>query len=158
MGGAVAAGAVALALATALPPSLANLSSEVSDGTTPVPIGGHAEVIVPADWIITRDGSEALTVRTPDGVLHATLVAMREDAAAAVDGTEGVDGVTRSEQLASGMTAVHADLADGGLVAAVEAPEGRECVQVVVEFRAADADDLAVYRPAVGDLLEGIRA
>lgn len=156
IGGVLAAGAVAFALMTALPPTLANLNTEVADGATAVPIAGDAAVVVPADWILTR-GSDAVTVRTPDGMLHATLNVVEGDAADIVADVTGSSKNARSEVLASGMTAVHADVEHPGMVAAVESPDGRRSVRVTVEFRLADEAEVVDYRPAVAELLEGIR-
>ncbi|MCP2635272.1 hypothetical protein K0817_001660 [Microbacterium sp. HD4P20] len=155
LGAALAATGVVVAAMTALPPSLENLSSEVSDGVTAVPIGDGAEVVVPADWILTGEGGGNVAVRTPDGVLTARLETVERDAAEIIAETPDVEGAARSELLASGMSATHADLADGGVVAVVAGPEGGDAVLVVVEV---GADDAAEYRPAIADLLEGIRA
>lgn len=154
LGGVLAAAAIALAAAAALPPSLENLASEISDGVTPVPIADGAEVVVPAEWIVVRQSGEGVVVRTPDGALQARLDTVEQDAAAVVAATPGVEGAARSEQLGSGMDATHADRADGGIVAAVRASDGGNVVRVVAEVRGADT---AAYRPAVAELLEGIR-
>lgn len=154
-GAALATTAIVIAAMTALPPSLENLASEVSDGRTAVPIGNGADVVVPADWILTRDGADGVAVRTPDGVLSARLEPVRQDAATVIAQMPGVEGVTRSERLASGMTATHADLAGGGYVAVVEGPEIGENVRVIIEMR---GSDIAAYRAAIADLVEGIRA
>lgn len=161
LGGALTVAFVALAAAAAVPPSLANLASEVSDGITPVAIAERAEVVVPADWIVIRDGADALSVRTPDGALHARLDVVTADAdaaaAALVAGDEHAGGPARSETLASGMTVVHVDTPDG-MLAAVSNHLGAESVRVRVTMADGEAESLAAYRPAVGDLLEGIRA
>ncbi len=157
LGGALTVAFVALAAAAAVPPSLANLASEVSDGITPVAIADRAEVVVPADWIVIRDGADALSVRTPDGALHARLDVVTADAAAVVAGDEHAGGPARSETLASGMTVVHVDTPDG-MLAAVSNHLGAESVRVRVTMADGEAESLAAYRPAVGDLLEGIRA
>lgn len=155
LGAALVTTAIVIAAMTALPPSLENLASEVSDGRTAVPIGKGADVVVPADWILTRDGADSVDVRTPDGVLSARLEPVRQNAATVIAQMPGVEGVTRSEQLASGMTVTHAALAGGGYVAVVEDPETGESVRVVVEMR---ASDITAYRAAIAYLLEGIRA
>jgi hypothetical protein len=154
VGAALAVGAIVLALTTALPPSLENLASEVADGDTTIAVADGAEVVVPADWIVTRS-SDAVTVRTPDGGLRALLDVVDEDAASVLAATPGIDGATRSEHLASGLTAFHADLSDGGIVAVVGSVDGGDSVRVVIEL--GTAADISAYRPAVGDLLEGIR-
>jgi hypothetical protein len=155
LGGVLAAAVIALAAATAIPPSMANLSSEVSDGRTPVPLAGGAAVVVPADWIVVREGADAVSVRTPDGALQALLDVVAEDADSVISADELVDGPARSEVLASGMTAVHADI-PRGVLAAVSLPGGADAVRVRVTF--GGGGDLARYRPAIGDLLEGVRA
>lgn len=153
LAGVLVAVAVSFAAAAAVPPMLANLSTEVSDGRAPTSIG-PAPVVVPADWLITRESADAVIVRTPDGALRARLDAVTGDPAATVAGTDGA-GPVRTEQLASGLTAVHADLDDGGLVAVVGPAGGGASVRVVAELPA--PDDAAGYRAAVGDLLEGVR-
>lgn len=153
-GAALATAGIVVAGMTALPPSLENLASEVSDGHTAVPVGNSADVVVPADWILTRDGADAVAVRTPDGVLRARLESVPHGAATGLAGSPGVEGATRSELLASGMKATHADVAGGGYVALVEDPETGENVRVVIEVR---GSDLSAYRAAIGHLLEGIR-
>ena len=154
LGAALATAGIAAAVMTAAPPVLENLASEVADGATPVPIGNDAEVVVPADWIVTGHAGDAVAVRTPDGVLRAQLeAAADEDATAILSETPGVQGTARSELLASGMNAVHADLEDGGYVAVVEGPDGAN-VRVLFEVR---GGDIATYRPAIAHLLEGIR-
>ncbi|NLP84112.1 hypothetical protein HF576_09635 [Microbacterium sp. CFH 90308] len=140
-------------MTTALPPVLENLASDVADGVTAVPVGDEAEVVVPADWIVTTHEGDAVAVRTPDGVLRAQLEAADEDAAAILSATPGVQGAARTEQLASGMSAMHAGLEDGGYVAVVAGPDGAN-VRVVIEVR---GGDISAYRPAIAHLLEGIR-
>jgi autotransporter adhesin len=153
-GAALAAAGIVAAVTAALPPVLENLASKVADGVTAVSIGDDAEVVVPADWIVSTHAGDAVAVRTPDGVLRAQLEAVDEDATAIISETPGVEGAPRSEQLASGMSAVHAGLEDGGYVAVVGGPHGAN-VRVVIEVR---GGDFAAYRPAIAHLLEGIRA
>ena len=69
--------AVAVAAFVAVPPTIANLSSEVSDGSDPTDLG-DASVVVPADWVVTRHSEDAITVRTPDGALRASLESVDE--------------------------------------------------------------------------------
>lgn len=153
LGAALATAGIVAAVMTALPPVLENLASEVADGVTAVPIGDDAEVVVPADWIVATHAGDEVSVRTPDGVLRAQLEAADEDATAIFSATAGAQGEARSEQLASGMSTVHADLADGGYVAVVTGPDGAN-VRVVIEVR---GGAIAAYRPAIAHLLEGIR-
>jgi len=152
--GALIVAAVGVATAVALPPSLSNLASEVSDGVTATAVG-DASVVVPADWIITRESDDAISVTTPDGVLRARLDVVSETPAETVERSPASSAL-RTEMLASGLTAVHADFDDGGLVAGVGSPDARPSVRVVVEVRA--AHDAAQYRAAIGELLEGVRA
>lgn len=151
---AVVLAAVAVAAIVAVPPTLANLSTEVSDGREPTDLG-DASVVVPADWVVTRDSEDAITVRTPDGALRASLESVDEKPADAV--ADAAAGTPRSELLASGLAVVHVDLDDGGVVAGVGEPDAAPSVRVVVEVRPADGDEPAAYRTAIGDLLEGIR-
>ncbi|WP_374977283.1 hypothetical protein ACEYYH_05650 [Microbacterium trichothecenolyticum] len=147
--------AIAAAALVAVPPTIANLASEVSDGRAPTDLG-DAAVVVPADWVVTRDSEDAITVRTPDGALRASLESIDESPADAVAVAAG-GGAVRAEVLASGLTAVHVDLDDGGVVAGVGEPDAAPSVRVVVEVRPAEGDEPAAYRTAIGDLLEGIR-
>lgn len=150
--------AIAAAALVAVPPTIANLASEVSDGRAPTDLG-DAAVVVPADWVVTRDSEDAITVRTPDGALRASLESIDESPADAVaaDAVAAGGGAVRAEVLASGLTAVHVDLDDGGVVAGVGEPDAAPSVRVVVEVRPAEGDEPAAYRTAIGDLLEGIR-
>ncbi|WP_109210986.1 MULTISPECIES: hypothetical protein [Microbacterium] len=147
--------AVGVAAAVAVPPAVANLVSEVSDGTSATGLG-DASVVVSAEWVVTRDAADAITVRTPDGVRRATLESVDETPAAAVLAATAGSG-PRSELLASGLVAVHVDLDDGGIVAGVGDPDAAPSVRVVVEVRPPDGGAPSAYRTAVGDLLEGIR-
>ena len=152
--GAVAAAVLILvAVLVAVPPVATNLSSEVSDGATAVPIGdGPASVVVPEGWVVQRDGA-AVIARTPDGGMTARLEAAEGDAAEELrrllESSDGDPGTIRAETLASGLQAVHADA--GGAVYAVIDVGGGDLVTVVAE---ADGD----YRAALGQLLEGVRS
>lgn len=146
--------AVAVAALVAVPPTIANLSSEVSDGRAPTDLGGSS-VVVPAEWVVTRNSDDAITVRTPDGALRASLESVDEKPGDVVAGT--AEGAARSELLASGLTAVHVDRDDGGVVAGVGEPDAAPSVRVIVEVRPPDGGVPAAYRTAIGDLLEGIR-
>jgi hypothetical protein len=149
--------AIAAAAVVAVPPTIANLASEVSDGRAPTDLGDSA-VVVPADWVVTRDSEDAITVRTPDGALRASLESIDASPADAVAvAVADAAGAVRAEVLASGLTAVHVDLDDGGVVAGVGEPDGAPSVRVIVEVRPAEGDEPAAYRAAIGDLLEGIR-
>lgn len=152
--GLIALIAVVFAAWVAVPPSLANLSSEVSDGVSETELGAAA-VVVPADWIVTRESADAVTVRTPDGVLHARLEAVDATPSEIVVAA-APSSLERTELLASGLTAVHADV-PGGLVAGVGAAEAPPSVRVTVRFVDREADSDA-YRAAIGELLEGIRS
>ncbi|MBW9110559.1 hypothetical protein [Microbacterium ureisolvens] len=146
--------AVAVAAIVAVPPTVANLSSEVSDGREPTDLG-DASVVVPADWVVTRDSEHAITVRTPDGALRAEVESVDESPADVV--ARAAAGTPRSELLASGLTALHVDLDDGGVVAGVGEPDAAPSVRVVVEVRPPEGGEPAAYRSAIGDLLEGVR-
>lgn len=150
----IALAAVAFAASVAVPPSLRNLASEVSDGRTEIEIG-EAAVVVPADWIVTRESTEALSVRTPDGVLRARLEAVDASPGEIVE-TAAPSLPHRRELLASGLTVIHADVEDG-LIAGVGSPEAAPSVRVDVEVVAPEGGASA-YRAAIGDLLEGIRS
>ncbi len=155
--GAVATVALILVAAlVAVPPMATNLSSEVSNGATAVPIGdGPASVVVPEGWVVQRDGA-AVIARTPDGGMTVRLEAAEGDAAeelrvlleaAEADGADV--GTIRAETLASGLRAVHTDA--GGAVYAVIDVGGGDLVTVVAT---SDSD----YRAALGQLLEGVRS
>jgi hypothetical protein len=146
---------VAVAAAVAVPPVIANLSSEVSDGETETALGEVA-VVVPADWLITRDSAGAITVRSPDGALRARLDALDETPAAIVAAAEA-RGPQRTELLASGLTAVHADLDGDRLVAGVGETDAAPSVRVVAVVSVPEGASPTDYRAAIGDLIEGIR-
>lgn len=143
--------AVAFAAYVAVPPSIANLASEVADGRAETPVGGAA-VVAPSDWIVTRESTDAVTVRSPDGVLRARLDVV-DASPGAIVATAAASSPPRTEVLASGLTAVHADL-EGGLIAGVGTADAAPSVRVTVEVAGTDVD---AYRAAIGDLLEGIR-
>src|SRR5690606_39915925 len=64
-----------VALVVVWPPVASNLCSDVSDGTTAVPIGvAQASVVVPEGWVVQRSGP-AVIARTPDGGLSVQLEA-----------------------------------------------------------------------------------
>ena len=153
---------LALALVVALPPSLVNLSTEVSDGKKPFEISSRdgsavaaAEVTVPEGWVVQRKDA-TLLVRTPDGVMSAIVEAVPEPAGQALGVASA--GPRETEVLASGLTVVHADLARGaGVVAAVSCRRGQQPgATVVVTTRIRDGWDADAYRPALAALLEGI--
>lgn len=152
--GAIVVGAVAFAATVAVPPSWRNLASEISDGRTAIEIG-EAAVVVPADWIVTRESTEAVSVRTPDGVLRARLEAVDASPGEIVE-TATPSLPQRRELLASGLTVVHADVEDG-LIAGVGSPEADASVRVDVEVVTAEIG-AGAYRAAIGELLEGIRS
>ena len=155
-GGILVLAAIALAALVAVPPTVANLTSEVSDGAAPTELG-EASVVVPADWVITRESEDAVTVRTPDGALRANLESVDEKPDEVVADLAAAGAVPRSELLASGLTVVHVDLRDGGVVAGVGAPDAASSVRVVVEVRPPEGGAVQAYRTAISDLLEGIR-
>lgn len=151
------AGILALAVATAGPPALRNLSTEVSDGVTPYAVGGGgAQITVPAEWIVQREGAESLVIRTPDGALTSRVTAdadahdpgealtdlRAEHAAAAAD-------PVRTETLASGVRVVHADSGDAVYAAVAGKPD------VITVIATTDGDSRA-YRAALAQLLEGV--
>jgi hypothetical protein len=145
---------IVFALVVAVPPSIANLTSTVSDGVTPQTLQDGdlgAAVVVPEGWVVRRQGDDALSVVTPDGALTARLALTADDPETAISGSG--DGTLRTEVLASGLTVVHADNALGSVVAAVVA-RGGDTVTVFAEVD--DPQVRAVYRPALAQLLEGI--
>lgn len=146
---------IALALGAAVPPVMANLSSEVSEGQTVVPIGdGRAEVVVPAGWVVQRSGG-AVTALTPDGVLSARLDLVSGDPRSIVEDALDGAGVLREETLASGREIVHADAAADLLYAAIPI-DATTAVRVVAETLEGHA--IAEYRAALAGLLDGVRA
>ncbi len=153
--GAVAAIAlIVVAVVVAGPPVATNLSSEVSDGSTAVPIGdGQASVVVPEGWIVQRDGA-AVIARTPDGGLSVQLEAVEGDPAETLrellDAAGSGSATVRAETLASGLRAVHADAGDGAVYAVIDVGGGT----LVTVVATADGD----YRAALGLLLEGVRS
>lgn len=146
----------AFAILIAGPPSAANLASTTSDGVeaerlaTPV---AEAGVVVPEGWVVVRDGDADVVALTPDGAMKVRIVLTEGSAEALVIRTDGRVGDPREEQLASRLPVVHADLDDGGIVAAMDVAGG---VVVLQSELLADVDP-AIYRPAFAELLEGVR-
>jgi hypothetical protein len=149
-----------LAALVAVPPSLANLDARLADGE-PVPLAGSAaSVAVPEGWVVIGEGSETLTARTPDGALSVELRASELDADAALeeavaeirDRVDGRRGPLRREALAPGTAAAHCDVGARGVAAAVG--EGPVVTAVAVT---ADDTDMADYRRALAELLDGVR-
>ena len=65
---------LSLAALVIVPPAVANLGSEASDGSTAASIGDSgATVVVPTGWVEAGAGTDVVTVRTPDGVLTVRL-------------------------------------------------------------------------------------
>lgn len=160
---AVAVAAVVAVLAfTTIPAIAAEADARVSDGVHPVAVG-DAEILVPDGWVVTG-GPDDLGVRTPDGGLVARVHAVDGDPEAALRDALEADlgavptatiGPFRSELLASGSTAVHADVGSDAVYAVVS--DGTDAVVLIVA-RAAEGRAIADYRAALGLLLEGVRA
>jgi hypothetical protein len=153
---------VVVAAVTALPPVLANLSSIVSSGEV-FAVGDDAEVTVPDGWSV-RESDAAVEVRTPDGVMTAVVALAPDPSAASLDAllppgvepdAEASRGPVQTETLASGLLLAHQDVtADpAGVVATVADAESGPVVTVT----AAAGDELERYRPALAEILEGIR-
>ena len=135
------------------PPIIRNLNTHVSDGGELTLQDGalQAAVAISDDWVFIQGGAATGEVLTPDGVLHARLTLVGDAPAAALR-TE--PGPLREETLASGLIALHTDLAADGLIAAVGRIDG-ESVRIEIELPSGtDAD---AYREAVATLLEGVR-
>lgn len=153
---------VAVAAIAAVPPSLENTRSSVSDGASPVRTDAMT-LVVPAGWVVSR-GLAGVTVRTPDGGLATHLDGgagddLRGALRAMLDHDLGpvptaTVGPVRAESLASGLDVTHVDVGGDALYAVV-ATGPDSLVRVVA--RVAAGRDLADYRAAIGQLLEGIR-
>jgi len=144
--------------AVAVPPSLVNLSSATSDGTTPYALqagGAEVDVVVPAGWIVRRESERMITVTTPDGVMTARVDLVDENSDAVVSGHPDLASHVRSEVLPSGREVVHADAAGGAVVAAVGVL-GRALSPSVRVVATADPSSMSDYRPALAQLLEGV--
>lgn len=145
---------IAIAAIVAVPPSIANLTSTVSDGVAPQTLLAgdlDAQVVVPEGWVVRRQGDDALTVSTPDGGLTAQLAITADDAETVVAASG--DGTVRREVLASGLSIVHADTAPRSVVAAIVVGDG-DTVTVFAEVGKSQTP--GAYRPALAQLLEGI--
>lgn len=143
----------------AIPPSLVNISSSASDGSTPYPLesaGADIDVVVPTGWIVRREGEGVISVDTPDGGMTARIDLVDEDPEAAVSDHPGLATVVRSEVLASGRAVVHADAADRVVVAAVGVIGRALSPSVRVVATVEDTSSMTTYRPALAELLEGI--
>jgi hypothetical protein len=161
---------VVIATLVAVPASLVNVNSTVSDGAAPEPLvgsGGEAGVVVPDGWIVRRQSEDVVLVVTPDGGLSARVTVTTADAATVVG--EQADGATRTELLGSGLRVFHADTtaspsdavdleatdAGEGVVAAVALPDG---ATVLIAAEVDASATLSEYRPALAQLLEGVTA
>ncbi len=145
----------------AVPAALANLRTQVASVHSPLVLGSgptSVEVVVPDGWLITRPDDSHALITTPDGGM---TVDVDLDAEAPADAatTAGVASPL-VEVLASGLTAAHGspvptsedDPADvPALVAAVGPVAGGS---IVFSVSTADLDR---YRPALANLLEGVR-
>lgn len=160
VGAVLAVAVIALAVWIAVPPSVANINSTVSDGATPVELDAAdgASVLVPLDWIVVREGDAAFIARTPDGVLDARVELTAEAANAVIAAVADAASAARAETLASGLAVTHVDTGTGGVVAAVGLGAGTATgPSVVVTAAVGDDHAMADYRPALAQLLEGIR-
>lgn len=168
--GAVGVAVLAVAaLVTAVPAVLANAGAHVSDGATPETLAdgtASAQVVVPDGWIIIRADDASIIVRTPDDSVsaRATVVAAPVQRAmqALVDAApRGAQvGDVRTEVLGSGLPAAHADVtgaADDLFAVVTMGQAAGESPVVTVVVDVAAEHDPARYRPAVAQLLEGIR-
>ncbi len=133
-----------LAAITAVPPMLRNLASEASDGIAPVSLPGGVDVVVPRAWTVQRDGEDAVIVHTPDGGMSARLEAGDRSLS---------EDPSRTETLVSGLRVVHTDVGSDAVHAVVATDHGT--VRVVAT--AGEGRRMADYRPALGQLLEGVR-
>lgn len=156
---AVVAACLAFAAFAAIPPSLSNLASDGSDGETPYLLetdGVRAEVIVPSGWTVVRESADAVTVRTPDGVLS-TRIDLSDDAPdAVVAGEPDVSTAPRAEVLSSGRDVLHADLGSRGVVAAVGVLGRDVSPSIRIVATVDDAHTMTDYRRALGMLLDGV--
>jgi len=149
---------VAIAAFTAVPPVLQNLSTTVADGTTAYPVRAAEgpTVLVPADWLVQRRQNGALGVLTPDGVLAGEVSVATGDPAEVLSAWLVEEGVTPTgpvlaEVLTGGSRLVHVDAAD--VVYAVVATDDAAVVRVVAH----STGDPRAYRPALSELLTGVR-
>lgn len=154
---AAALGAAALYVVPRVIPNLAVAVAEADVSQALAADGVTATVTVPAGWAYHRgwgDGAE-LVVRSPDGLLSATISVSSSPAADAVSGGagDGLGPVVR-ETLASGLEVFHADAAETGeLVAAVGSGTAAS-----VRFHArGPAEGFGAYRAVVARLLESAR-
>jgi hypothetical protein len=154
---------LSLAALVIVPPAVANLGSEASDGSTAASIGDSgATVVVPIGWVEAGAGTDVVTVRTPDGVLTVRLSPSSAGLDATLDKTldelatgDSAPSGRLDETLASGAVTAHANVGERALGAAVAAaPDAKKSVAVVASV--AEGSELATYRPALAELLESI--
>jgi hypothetical protein len=163
---AIAAGAgvlaaVAFAIAVALPPTIVNLRTAISDGVSPFILeqsNASAEVTLPADWIVERKDAADLLVWTPDGRMSAIVTLTLAAPLTALEDVVDVDAALRTEVLASGLTVVHADRRGrDGVAAAVSLADtdtgGPTLLVATTVPDDADPDD---YDLALAELLDGV--
>lgn len=155
----VAALFLGFAALTALPPALANLASEDADGRTPVTIESddlRSQIVAPVGWVVVHESAASVIVRTPDGAMSARIDLVDKDPSAVVSAEPGLATSLRTETLTSGLTVVHADLDEGGVVAAVALGGDGSAPSARVVATTVEGTDMAVYRPALAQLLDGI--
>lgn len=156
---------VTLAAFAIIPPAVASLDAQVSDGSTSAAIGTNgAAVVAPAGWVVVGAATEDVVVRTPDGVLAVHLrsgvgspkTLLGTALADAEQLADAAPGPTLSETLESGGLLLHADVGERALGAIVTSGAGAEDGVEVIAIVGPGAE-LSRYRAALALLLEGVR-
>lgn len=159
-----AAAGIGLAVAVALPPSLANLGATVYETPTEVTIADASVTLTaPAGWIVRRPpfDDDELTLTSPDGRLEIAVTELGGgfDTAYAdlVRGSDAQGAVPVTETLSSGSRTQHTEVAgdDGGVVlAAVGDERGPVSAGIVARVADGSIDD---YRYAIAEVLDTVR-
>ena len=153
--------AIAFAVAVALPPTIVNLSTSVSDGVAPFVLeeaGDTAQLTLPAGWVVERKNAADLLVWTPDGRMTATVTLSPTSCRTALAELIDVGSTLQTEVLASGLTVIHTDRQRGvGVIAGVSLTDASaKGPTLLVTTTIADEDDPSEYDLALAELLEGV--
>lgn len=137
------------------------LPYEVAEASAPLDLtsaAGTAAVDVPEGWVVRRDGDAAAVVSTPDQAMTARVALVAWAADETLQSRFATDASVQRELLDSGFVVDHADRpASADTVAVVRRPDAAaDEPAVVVTAEIAAGHDPAVYRPALGALLEAI--
>lgn len=116
-----------------------------------------AHIVLPKGWAgATNEETSDFDVRSPNDALHSTAVIVRtsyDQAFQQYKAQHEPTSITRWEMLESGLPLVHADFGDC-VYSVVQASFD---VSVTINSCVTEGHSIDDYRPAIGQLLEGVR-